>query len=205
MMPIKYLKSFLEKIDRRRDKLLFPLIKSYWPRCVTPNHLSILRIVIGIAICALLLSGFTNKTWIVPFFCFALLLDLFDGSVARALNKKTEIGAFLDSFGDRVLIIPIAVYSLVRHYKWLLLFLILPEVICFLGTVYYKTQNKMLKIEANIFGKTKMVLESVAFGIILLNLPFSPPKFSVILLFLAVVFAFFSFLPLVLNFSKNKE
>jgi len=204
-MSVKYLKSFLEKIDRRRDKLLFPLIKSYWPRCITPNHLSISRIVIGIAICASLLFGFTDKTWIVPFFCFALLLDLFDGSVARALNKKTEIGAFLDPFADKVLIIPIAVYSLIQYYKWLLLFLILPEVIYFLGAVYHKTQDKMLKIEANIFGKTKMVLESVAFGIILLNLPFSPPKFSVILLSLAVAFAFFSLLPFSLTFLKNKK
>lgn len=201
MSTIKYLKSFLEKIDQRRDKLLFPLIKSYWPRFITPNHLTILRIIIGVTLFALLFSGFENKAYIIPFFVFALLLDFFDGPVARALNKKTETGAFLDPLGDKILIIPIAIYSLIKHYKWLLFFLILPEIISILGIIYYKMRNQI--IEANIFGKTKMVLQSVAFGIILLNWPFSPSNFSVILLSLAVGFAFFSLLFPWLDFSKN--
>lgn len=146
-------------------------------------------------------SGFENKAWLVPFFGFALLLDIFDGSVARALNKKTKIGAFLDPLGDKILIIPIATYSLIKDYKWLLLLLILPEILSLLRIIHYKMRNKI--IDANIFGKTKMVLESVALGIIILNWPFSPPKFSVILLSLAVGFGFFSFLFPWLNFSKN--
>lgn len=199
MSTMMYLKSFLEKIDSRRDKFLFPLIKNYWPRCITPNYLTVLRIIIGITLCFLLFFGFENKTYIIPFFSLAILLDLFDGSVARALNKKTEIGAFLDPLADKILIIPIAAYSLFKNYKQLLLLLILPEIISIFMTIYYKMRNQIIKI--NIFGKTKMFLESIAFGVILFNLPFSPPKLSLILLFLAVGFAFLA----LLNFSKNKE
>jgi len=204
-MSIKYLKYFLEKIDRRRDKLLFPLIKSYWPRFITPNHLSILRIFMGIGLCFLLFSGFEDKTFIVPIFGIGILLDLLDGSVARALNKKTKIGAILDPLGDKVLIIPVATYSLIKNYKRLLLFLILPEIISILTLIYYKIRNQMTESNiSNIFGKTKMVLESVAFGIILFSLPSSPPNFSIVLLVLAVVFAFSSLFPSYLLFLKDK-
>ena len=197
------LKSFLEQIDYRRDRLLFPLIKSYWPRKITPNHLTSLRIIIGIVLCILLFSGFEDKTCIVPLFCFAILLDLFDGSVARALNKKTDIGAFLDPLGDKILIIPIAVYSLIRHYKWLLLLLILPEFISLIGVISYKIRNRI--VEANIFGKTKMVLESVALGVILLNWPSPPSKFPIALLFFAVFFGSVGASLMWLNLSKNSQ
>ncbi len=197
------LKSFLEQIDYRRDRLLFPLIKGYWPRKITPNHLTSLRIIIGIILCILLFSGFEDKTCIVPLFCFAVLLDLFDGSVARALNKKTDIGAFLDPLGDKILIIPVAVYCLIKHYKWLLLLLVLPELISLVGVIFYKVRNRI--IEANIFGKTKMVLESVAFGVILLNWPSTPSKFPVILLFFAVFFGSVGTLLTWLNLSKNSQ
>lgn len=186
-----WLKSFLEKIDDYRDRLLFPFIKKYWPKCILPNHLSVVRIILAVVLIVLLLTGFQNRAWLIVIFLVAAILDLFDGSVARALDKKSQVGAFLDSLADKILILPIAIYILIKDYFWLLVFLILPELISGLGAVYCKSTKRVLK--ATIFGKTKMVLESVAFAVIIcFDFPYSPSRFPIILLWIAVVFAFFN-------------
>ena len=202
-MTIGFLKFFLEKIDYWRDRLLFPLIKKYWPRKILPNHLSILRMILGAGLATLLFSGFKNKFTIIFIFCLALFLDVLDGSVARALNKKTKIGAFLDPVADKILIIPIAIYSLAKYYFWLLFLLLLVEGINTLSAIYYR--ERRLFMEANIFGKTKMVLQSVAFGMILLAWPLSLSQFSIILLVVSVVFSVLSFIFKELRLQNQKK
>ena len=183
------LKSFLEKIDALRDKMLFPFIKRYWPRRILPNHLTIARIVLAILLIYLLLTGFQNRFWLIIIFLIAALLDLFDGSVARALDKKTNLGAFLDLSADKILILPIAIYILIKSHFLLLFFLILPEVFSGLAVIYCKITKRV--IQANIFGKTKMVIECIAFALIILfNFPNPPSQFSIILLYFGVVLAF---------------
>lgn len=198
-MVIKEIKDFLEKIDAGRDRVLFPFIKRYWPRFILPNHLTILRIILAFVLIILLLTEFKNPVWLIIIFCFAALLDLFDGSVARALDKKTNLGAILDSLADKILILPIAIYTLIQYYFWLLCFLILPEIISGLGVIYYQIKKRL--IGTTIFGKTKMVLECFAFAIILLNFPSPPPQVSIIFLYIAVVFAF---LNLILSFLVSR-
>ncbi|MBU4204565.1 CDP-alcohol phosphatidyltransferase family protein [Patescibacteria group bacterium] len=194
-----WFKSFLEKIDDLRDQLLFPFIKKYWPRFILPNHLTFLRILLAFVLVILLSTGFKNPIWLIIIFTFAAILDLFDGSVARALDKKTEFGAILDALADKILILPLAIYVLIQYYFWLLCLLILPEIISGLGVIYYLKKKRIVR--ATIFGKTKMVFECVAFAIILLNFPASPPQISIILLYVAAAFAF---LNLILNFLVTK-
>jgi len=202
-MIIGLIQTLLEKIDELRDKILFPFIRRFWPKKIVPNHLSILRIFLGVTLAILLFSGFKNKVWILSMFCFGLFLDLFDGSVARALNKKTKIGALLDPIGDKVLILPVAIYSLLRNYFWLLFFIIIPEIISGIDAFYYK-RKKQDDVEANIFGKTKMVLHSIAFGTILLRWPQPLSQFTTVVLLFSVVFAFLSILVQWLSFKKEK-
>ena len=178
-MVIKEIKNLLEKINQCRDRILSPFIKKYWPRQIAPNHLTVSRIVLGIVCAVLLFSGLGKKIIVIPFCGLAMLTDLFDGSVARVLNKTTKIGAWLDPIADRTLIIPIAVYVLYKNYPWLLLVLLCLEVINALAALYYRTRGVL--VNANIFGKTKMVLQSIAFILILLFLPVVP-IFSIIIL-----------------------
>ncbi|MFA5878537.1 MAG: CDP-alcohol phosphatidyltransferase family protein [Candidatus Staskawiczbacteria bacterium] len=188
---LQKLKNFLENIDHHRDQFLFPFILKYWPRFIVPNHLTILRIILAILIITLLLLGFTHLFWLVVIFCTAALLDLFDGSVARALDKKTQIGAVLDSLADKVLILPIAIFILAKDHIWLLVLLILPEVIAGLLVIYHQRKKKEVKV--NIFGKTKMVLESFGFGIIILfDFPGAVSRLPLVLLYAGVIFAFLS-------------
>jgi phosphatidylglycerophosphate synthase len=58
-MIIDKLTLFLEKLDRYRDEVLFLFIKPYWPRFISPNHLTYTRIIIGLLLAVLLF--FFNK------------------------------------------------------------------------------------------------------------------------------------------------
>jgi len=185
------LKYTLEKLDGLRDRILFLFIKPYWPRKIIPNHLTILRIFISILLFVLLFFyGYENKVVIILLFFIGALTDLFDGSVARGLNKVTELGAMLDSTADRLLIIPIAVYSLFPQYKWLLLALLLAEIANSFTSIYYK--SKEIYLESNIYGKTKMVIQSLVFFVILIVWPNNPSKIFIYALWLTVILTFLS-------------
>jgi len=134
------LKNFLERLDHLRDELLFLFIKPYWPRKITPNQITWVRVAIGLLLFVLLFFfGIENKALIISLFVVGVLTDLFDGSVARGLNKVTEFGAMLDSTADRILILPIAIYSLMESNKWLLFVLLLTEVVNALTSIFYKS------------------------------------------------------------------
>ncbi len=185
------IKDFFESIDRQRDKALFVFIKPYWPRTITPNQITIFRIIIAI-ILFILLFFYKNddKLLIISLFCVGAFSDLLDGSVARGLDKVTNIGAMLDPAADRLLIIPIAVYSLFPGHKWLLLLLIILEIINTLASVWGHGKN--LFIVSNIFGKMKMLLQCVVFAAILVFFPQEPNLFFIDILWISAIFLIIS-------------
>ena len=184
---VEDIKSFLEKIDYCRDEVLFIFIKPYWPRKITPNIITTVRIIIGVLLFVLLFFfKIENKILIISLFSFGVLTDLLDGSVARGKNMITELGAMLDPVADRIIIITIAVYSLFNSHKWLLLVLLLIETVNLFVSIYYKT--KKIYLESNIFGKTKMVMQSLVFVIILFAWPNPPHQFFINILWLSIVF-----------------
>lgn len=202
---INKLEFFLEKIDAQRDELLFLFIKPYWPRKILPNHVTYARLVVGIFLSFLLFFfGIENKILIISLFFIGIITDFIDGPVARGTNKVTEFGAILDSFSDRILIIPIAVYALLDSYGWLLLALILAEVANAIASAYYNN-SKEIYLESNIFGKTKMVLMSIVFAVILIVWPNTPPTFFIIMLWLTVPLSFLSALTKILELKVKNE
>lgn len=179
------LKFFLENLDSFRDKTLFLFIKPYWPRKITPNHITYVRVAISIALIILLFFfGIEDKNLIIFLFALGILTDFIDGPVARGTNRVTEFGAMLDSTSDRLLIIPIAVYALLKYYPWLLLILILVEITNGIVALYYK--SKEVYLESNIFGKTKMVLQCIALVVILVIWPNPLPLFFLSMLWITV-------------------
>lgn len=196
------LQHILEKIDNYRDELLFIFIKPYWPRRITPNQITWVRVLVSIILFVLLfLFGIENKFLIISLFCLGVLTDLLDGSVARGLNKITEFGAMLDSTSDRLLVLPIAIYSLYQTQKWLLLFLLLAEILNAIASIFYK--SKQIYLESNVFGKTKMVLMCAVFIVILIVWPNQPPIFFIDVLWATLIFSFLSIFTRILDL-KNK-
>jgi archaetidylinositol phosphate synthase len=66
---------------------------------LTPNQLTILSLIPAFISCYYYYHG--KAILGVVFLCVTLLFDVFDGSVARVLNKKTNFGAVLDASIDR--------------------------------------------------------------------------------------------------------
>jgi CDP-diacylglycerol--glycerol-3-phosphate 3-phosphatidyltransferase len=185
------LKLLLEKMDNYRNEFLYFFIKPYWPRKITPNHITWLRVFISFVLFVLLFwLGIEHKVLILSLFCIGVLTDLIDGPVARGTNQVTEFGAMLDSTADRILILPIAVYSLFSSEKWLLLALLILEIVNALSSIFYK--SKETYTDSNIFGKTKMVLQSIVFIVILFIWPKIPPEFFLDVLWVSIIFGILS-------------
>ncbi|HCC60039.1 MAG: hypothetical protein A2402_02420 [Candidatus Staskawiczbacteria bacterium RIFOXYC1_FULL_37_43] len=197
-------KGFLEKLDHYRDELLFLFIKPYWPKNFTPNKITWIRVGIGVVLFILLFFlGAEDKILVLSLFTIGVITDMLDGSVARGKDMVTEFGAMLDSTADRILIIPIAVYSLFSLHRWLLLILILIEVLNAFVSIFYK--SKEIYLESNIFGKTKMVLQSAVFVVILIIWPSPPAQFFIYLLWATIPFSFLSMAARIIELkNKNK-
>lgn len=183
--------GYLQKISDWRDEVLYLFIKPYWPRKITPNHISYSRVAIGILLFILLFFfGVENKLLIISLFCIGILTDLFDGSVARGLDKVTEFGAMLDPIADRFLILPIAIYSLYKSYWVILIVWLLTEIVNASVSMFYK--RKKPYTESNIFGKTKMVLWCIIFAAILIVWPKPLPVFFIDIIWISLIFSFLS-------------
>lgn len=70
-----------------------------------PNSLSILRLLMIAPIFFLIINSNKNNypILIISYF-IALLLDFFDGYLARKLSQETELGKFLDPIADKLMI-----------------------------------------------------------------------------------------------------
>lgn len=190
--------TFLEAANLEKDRILGVYVTKYWPRRLLPNHLTAARLAIGV-ILAIELFFFDNDNtfFIIAFFAIGALTDLLDGVVARTLHEETKIGELMDSVADRILIIPIAVYSLFGLHYWLALWIVIFEAINMLVSTRPDPQNPLIK--ANIFGKVKMVLQSLVFLGILIYWPNTPHIAFIILLWISVAFLIVSI------FVKVKE
>lgn len=196
------LEFFLKKIDYYRDELLFCFIRPCWPREITPNYVTWTRVLVSVILFILLFFfGIENKLLIILLFTVGALTDLLDGSIARGLNKVTEFGAMLDSTADRLLILPIAIYSLYQSQKLLLALLLLIEAFNAITSIYYK--SKEIYLESEIFGKTKMALLCIVFGVILIVWPKPPSIFFIDILWVSIIFSFLSIFSRIVEL-KNK-
>ena len=184
---IKTLEKGLEDLNARKDRFLYGYLEIYWPRRITPNQLSWFRVCIGILLFVLLFN-FKNENGLVifPLFLIGVLTDLLDGAVARHFNQITRLGEMLDPLADRILLIPIFIYTII-DFKTLLSCIILFEIINALISLF--TQGKNIFFGSNIFGKTKMFLQSVVLVAILLFWPQIPNFFFISLLWVSVACA----------------
>jgi archaetidylinositol phosphate synthase len=80
--------------------LVRPLLGTW----VRPNHLTLLRIAIGLGSCALLATGVeVCEIWSGILWISACLLDRADGELARIGNMRSELGKILDFYSDLLL------------------------------------------------------------------------------------------------------
>jgi cardiolipin synthase len=126
----------------------------------TPNVLTLCR-VLSIPIFLALLSKNRHRDALYVF-CFAALTDSLDGTVARWFDLKTEIGAFLDPFADKLLLLSafVALTFEKSFPPWLIGVVVIRDVVLVFG--YFMVSfftNERVPVRPTYLGKSATFLQ----------------------------------------------
>ncbi len=174
--------------DRLLGKTIVPLI----PLWVTPNAITILRF-FGTPFVLFFLS---IEAFVVgiPLFIFFAFTDALDGSLARLRNQITAWGTFYDPIADKLLIGSVAILITARYiHPAITIILVLVECLIVIGGYYMRRKGHLMS--ANIFGKTKMFLQVVGVGLLLLGVALNASiliSIAAAILMAAILFAVIS-------------
>lgn len=142
-----------------------------------PNKLSLLRIflipLVMLFMLPISLFGFEPAGWnefigkyglliAAIIFIVASITDFFDGQIARRCNLVTDLGKFLDSLADKMLVISVllAFVELGRISAWLLMIICLRE---FMVTgLRCVASSKGVVMAAKMIGKIKTTTQMIA-------------------------------------------
>jgi cardiolipin synthase (CMP-forming) len=162
---------------------------------VHPNHLTLARFALLPALVALLARE--QRGWALVVFLVAVATDFLDGALARRRDQVTNLGIVIDPLADK-LVIGATLAMLGWQYlviKIVVVALGLELVGVLAGSLLWMRRPSRQLPAANIFGKVKMVLQSIGGALFLLaeflDLEALVP-FSLGLLWAAILFAVLS-------------
>ncbi len=176
------------------DRFLAKTILQLIPFWVHPNHITLFRFLATPAIAVLLYSG--CYIWGFWAFLITAFSDAIDGSLARTRNQITEWGKIYDPLADKILIASM-IYMIVLKTVgfWTSIVIVGLEVIIIIAAWIRKMEGRV--IQANWWGKVKMILQVIGVAVLLLVLIFQWVvllPFASGMLYLAIVFAVISLL-----------
>ena len=155
-----------------KDSIAKPLV-ALLPAGVTPNQLTILRIICAVLVAALLYTYHPGSALL--FFVIGMITDLLDGTLARQRMLETTFGRIMDPLADKLLfLIPFIILGFDGLWVALYLGVILIEgITLFAGVLYPIMMQRLFHerriIKANAWGQYKFALYSI--GTILLFIP----------------------------------
>ncbi len=126
-----------------------------------PNCLSITRILlIPVIVLLILFSTSQNYPFLIGLFFFSILLDFFDGFLARKLSQETEIGKVLDPLADKLMIFCIVLVLIIKadFPLWLALMIFLRDFVILLASVLLMRGNRKVK--------PSILIGKVTFGVL---------------------------------------
>ncbi|MCQ2527550.1 MAG: CDP-diacylglycerol--glycerol-3-phosphate 3-phosphatidyltransferase [Saccharofermentans sp.] len=142
-----------------------------------PNKLSLLRIILipftMLFMLPINIYGFAPEAWnnfignhglLIAAFIFivASLTDMMDGKIARKYNLITNLGKFLDSLADKMLVIAvlIAFVELHRVSAWFLMIIVLRELA--VTGIRLLASKEGVVMAAKMIGKIKTTVQMIA-------------------------------------------
>lgn len=133
-----------------------------------PNFLSLLRIIlVPVFIIFLIQESYTNA---LLTFVLAGLTDVFDGILARVMNKQTKLGSFLDPMADKILLassfVTLSILGLIP--SWLTVIIISRDFIILLGIVTLSMMSITYEIKPAFVSKitTAMQIATIFFALL---------------------------------------
>ncbi len=160
MIKIDYNKA--TKIDRFLEKTLLKFI----PYSVTPNQVTYLRFILTPVVGWLFYREIYS--WGLILFLLTMLTDAIDGAMARTRDQITDLGKVIDPLADKLAVGTVAVLLVVRFLNWQIAgLIILVDVLIMLVGGYNKYILKK-GIQAEIFGKMKLITQVIGVAVLLL-------------------------------------
>ena len=184
-----HLERFLERL---RSIIARPLVDKV-PAGVTPNTLSFLRLALVIPLSAFLWQGAVLPAILV--YGAAAVTDALDGELARVRGLVSRFGSRLDPSVDKILH-GVLFLSFFPVEPFLLGLSLVLDVLLFLVGLLLVSIRRSLEMSASVYGRWKMVFQSLAALLLLVNAlvsgPLVPRLFIRGVLVLALLFAILS-------------
>ncbi len=204
-----------------------------------PNQLTMLRLVLAAVFFVLLNCyryGANSPIWLIPvaivIFVLAAITDSLDGYLARRWHVESKFGRIMDPFCDKVLVIGAFVYlagprfvipgAIVEPdisflsmasgvYPWMVAVILSRELL--VTAIRGELESEGVKFGANVFGKLKMILQSIVIPIVLLIVWLDPRSegwewtawVRDILVYLTVIVTVISGLPYITGAARSAK
>jgi phosphatidylglycerophosphate synthase len=94
--------GFMRRSQELRGQLLRPLLAALARLRVTPNHLTLLSLLTGLAFCPVFL--WSSKITAFALLLAHVLLDGLDGPLARYTQRASNRGSFTDTAADQIVV-----------------------------------------------------------------------------------------------------
>jgi CDP-diacylglycerol--glycerol-3-phosphate 3-phosphatidyltransferase len=154
------------------DKILAKSILRLIPGGILPNHITVFRFFATPAVVLLMLY----ERYYIGLIAFLLVAftDAIDGSMARTRNQITQWGKVYDPLADKILIGSMVFIIVLRYIDFWTAMVIIGIEILFIAVAWIRIRKGGgYKIEANIWGKIKMMLQVIGVTILLLSIIFN--------------------------------
>ncbi len=151
-MDIEY-----QKTNAQTEKLSFLKSAAF----NLPNRITLSRLLLSIIFFVLLSHRYFNVALVV--FFIAVITDWLDGYLARKWELSTDLGRIVDPFVDKVIIC--GAFIIFIHIAkdviapWMVIVIVAREF--FVSSIRGFSESKGVKFASNMWGKTKMVIQSV--------------------------------------------
>ncbi len=138
-----------------------------------PNKLTILRIIlVPIFVAVYYIDWEFAPIVSVAIFILAAITDFFDGYIARKYNLVTDFGKLMDPIADKILVIT-ALFLIVENQLLPMIFASVCSAVIvarelLISGVRQIAATKNVVIQANIYGKIKTFVQTIALPIVLL-------------------------------------
>src|SRR5882724_3598705 len=170
-----------------------------------PNSLTLLRIFLVPFLVVVLLTKFVGREYVgLTIFLVAAVTDFFDGWIARRSNKITRLGALLDPIADKLLMSAafISLVELGLAPAWMIVIIIGREfAVSGLRSI---AAQQGVTIAASPLGKTKMVAQVIAIGLLIVGYELGEFRFiGEMALWVVMLFALVSGIDYFIKFSRG--
>jgi len=175
------------------DKLLAATFLKLLPKTVTPNQITLLRFLLIPLVGWLFYRHFYG--WGLVVFLVTMFTDALDGAMARTRNQITDLGKVIDPVADKLAIATVMIFLVKDLLSWQLAAIIIVIDILILIIGGYKRYVLRQEIQAEFFGKSKLILQVIGVSLLLVYILchcFLALTLAKIILIGAIIFALIS-------------